>query len=117
MEKYCCTIGIAAVLLLAGIGNAADTKTQNFRCATSGTFANGVETLIDTNDDGISATLDQGLQNCNTGRSFFNEETEYQAPLDADHLVNCPAGTFQEFHIWQGRGVVSDEKTGAQLFY
>ena len=70
-----------------------------------------------SNGDGVSATLDQGIQNCNTGRSFFQEENEF---ILQPTVTTCPAGT-TEFHIdstqGQSRGVSTDEKTGDQVFY
>src|SRR5262249_51473500 len=77
----------------------------------------GVETNIDTNGDGISATLDQGLQNCIPGgRSFFQEEVEW---IHQDTPTNCPQGS-DEYHVGdpisQERFVATDEKTGDQIF-
>lgn len=108
------TIGIALVLLLAGAGNSAEVKTKHVRCTGSGTFADGVETRIDTNGDDLSAGLSQGLDNCNIGRFFWREVDEYQAPLPTP--VTCPVGT-DEFPVQQGHGVTTEEKTGDQLFY
>jgi hypothetical protein len=111
------TFGIA-LFLLTGIVGLANAKTLRSHCTGSGTAADGVETNLDTNGDGVSATLDQGIQNCNTGRSFFQEENEW---IHQDHVTTCPAETTDEYHIdatqGQSHGVATDEKTGDQIFY
>lgn len=114
MQKRSFIISLTLVLLWAGAGNSAEVKTKHVHCTGSGTFADGVETRIDTNGDGLSAGLSQGLDNCNTGRIFWQEVDEYQAPLPAP--VTCPVGT-DEFRIQQGHGISTEEKTGDQLFY
>lgn len=110
------TLGIA-LLMITGVGGAANAKTLHTHCTGSGTVADGVETNLDTNGDGVSATLDQGIQNCNTGRSFFQEENEF---IHQPTVTTCPAGTTDEYHIdstqGQNRGVSTDEKTGDQVF-
>ncbi len=117
------TLGIA-LLLLTGTVGAAETKTQQVHCNGGGTFTDGVETHIDVNGDGASATLDQGLENCSIGRFFFQEEVEW---IPQPILTNCPAGTSAEYHISAESGfhhqpngqqvsVATDEKTGDQLF-
>ena len=117
------TLGIA-LFLLTGVVGVANAKTQQVHCKGSGTLADGVETHIDVNGDGASATLDQGLENCNIGRFFFQEELEW---ILQRTLTNCPAGTSAEYHIsaepgfhpapnGQGTSVGTDEKTGDQLF-
>jgi len=116
------SITTALFFMFAGAVGAAETKDTKFHCTTSGTFAAGVETNIDTNDDGASATLDQGLSNCTPmGRSFFQEETEWVLQAEP---ATCPQGSL-EFHVdeptigqttGQNRSVNTDEKTGDQLF-
>jgi hypothetical protein len=108
-------IGVALVLL-AGTGVSAESKpkTQHVSCTFSATFNEGTETHIDTNGDNISASLLQGIANCNTGRLFFREEYEFNAALPAP--VTCPAGR-EEFHLQQDHGVDTEEKTSDQLFY
>ena len=121
MENRYFIIGIALVLLLAGAVGSAEAntkhhtkaKSQHVRCTFSATFAGGVETNIDTNGDGVSALWHQGLENCNIGRFFFQEEAEFKAPLPAP--VTCPAGT-QEFHLQQAHDVDTEEKTSDQFF-
>src|SRR5215469_14046981 len=108
------TIGIALVLLLAGVSNSDQTKTKQMSCTFGGSFTDGVETHIDTNGDTISANLHQRLQNCNIGRFFLHSENEFAAALPAP--VTCPAGT-QEFDLVQAHGVLTAEKTSDQLFY
>jgi hypothetical protein len=77
-------------------------------------FHRWVENHIDTNGDGISANLHQGLDDCNIGRFFLHSENEFAAALPTP--VTCPAGT-QEFDLVQAHGVLTDEKTSDQLFY
>jgi hypothetical protein len=111
------TFGIALLFLTSFVG-AVNAKTIHTHCTGAGTSASGVETNIDTDGDGVSATFDQGLQNCNTGRSFFQEENEW---IHQPTVTTCPAGTTDEFHIdsthGQNRGVATDERTGDQLFF
>jgi hypothetical protein len=112
------TISIALVLLLAGAGLGDETKTQHFRCTSSGTFADGVETNIDTNGDGASATLDQGFAKCNIGNSIFQEEVEW---IFQPTLTDCPnVPGMLELHISQTQGqhraVGTDLATGDQTF-
>ena len=115
MGKRYFIIGIALILLAGAVSKATatNTTTQDTHCTFSGTFADGVETHIDTNNDGRSATLNQGLQNCNTGRAFFKEVPEYQAPVPATD--RCPEGSTLEFHLQQNHSV-STEENGDQLF-
>ena len=108
------TISTVLVFMLAGAVGQADAKTQHLHCTSSETFTAGVETNIDTNADDFSANLAQGLENCNIGRLFMQEESEYQTPLSAP--VTCPAGS-QEYRIQQNHGVATDEKTSDQLFW
>ena len=78
-------IGIALVLLLAGASNGDDGKTKHLSCTFSATFVSGVENHLDTNGDLRSASVHQGLVNCNIGRFLFHEEFEFLAPLRAEH--------------------------------
>jgi len=114
MKTHHSTIGIALVLLLAGAGNSHAGKTQDlrWRCTGSSTFADGVETHIDTDGVGASAGLNQGLQNCTIGRFFFQEEAEYAGPFA---VTTCPQGS-AEYHLVQHHGVNIEEKTSDQLF-
>jgi hypothetical protein len=111
-------LGIA-LLLLTGVVSAAQAKTLHFHCKGAATVADGVETNIDTDGDGASATLDQGLTNCNIGRFFFQNEAEFI--LQPTVTTACPAGTSFELLIdstqGQGRGVWTNEKTADQLFF
>jgi hypothetical protein len=108
------TLGIGMVLLLAGAGNSAEVKTKDVRCTVAATFVSGVETHLDTNGDGRSASAHQGITNCNIGRFFFHEVAEFQAPLPAP--VTCPADAL-EFPIQQLHAVRTEEKSGDQLFF
>jgi hypothetical protein len=107
------TLTIGMVLLLASAGSSADIKTKDVRCTSAATFVSGVENHLDTNDDGQSAGVHQGLASCNIGRFISHEVFEFQAPLSAP--VSCPAGT-QEFGFVQAHRVLSTEKTADQLF-
>jgi len=122
MKRHVFTVGIAVVVLLIGtVGRATDTGsiTLQVHCKGSGTFADGVETNIDTNGDGVSARLNQGLENCKPiGRLFFHQEEEW---IRQDAVTSaCPAETTDEYHInatqGQHRGVATKERTGDQLF-
>ncbi len=117
MNRDFITISTALVLMLAGAVGAAEARTQHFHCKGSETFADGVETHIDTNGDGASAGSAQGLENCNIGRFFFQEEVEW---IPRPVTTACPAGTTEELYIdpthGQQRVVVTDEKTSDQLF-
>ncbi len=109
-------LGIALLLLITIIG-AAQAKTLQVHCKGAGTGTPGVETNIDTDGDGASASLDQGLVNCNIARFFFQEEGEL---ILQPTVTTCPPGTDEELHIdstqGQQRGVWTDEKTEDQLF-
>ncbi len=107
------TLGLGILLLLAGVSNSDETKTKHLRCTFAATFVSGVETHLDTNGDGRSASAHQGIVNCNIGRFFFQEAFEFQNPLSAP--VTCPAGT-TEFDLEQAQVVLIAEKTGDQLF-
>ena len=109
------TLGIGVVLLLAGVSNSDEIKTKHLSCTFAATFVSGVETHLDTNGDMISASVHQGLVNCNIGRFLFQEEFEFQACQGACP-VTCPAGT-TEFDLVQAQGVLTAEKTSEQLFF
>jgi len=117
MEKRSFIMGIALVLLLAGAVGAADSRTRHVLCKGSATFADGVETHIDTNGDGASAVLGQGLENCTNGRFFFQEEVEWVA---RSVTSACPPGTTEELFIdpthGQQRFAATNERTSDQLF-
>jgi hypothetical protein len=97
-------------------GAAADT--QQFHCKGGASFTDGIETNIDTNGDGVSATVDQGAEVCTNGNAVFQEEFEWiQRPAVTSA---CPAGTTLELYIdathGQHRAVTTDEDTGDQTF-
>ncbi len=112
MNRNFIPISTALVLMLAGAVGAAEARTQHYHCKGSATFVGGVETHIDTNNDGMSANVDQALLECNIGRLFFQGEIEYVGPLD---LTTCSQGT-AEYHLVQQHGVNIEEKTSDQLF-
>jgi hypothetical protein len=114
MEKRSFIMGMALVLLLAGAGNSAEVKTKDLSCTFAATFVSGVETHLDTNGDMRSASVHQGLVNCNIGRFLFQEEFEFLDPLPAP--VTCPTGT-TEFDLVQAQVVLTAEKTSDQLFF
>jgi hypothetical protein len=115
MEKRYFIIGIALMLLAGAVSSATatNTTTQDTHCTFSGTFVEGVETHLDTNNDGLSAGSDQGLMNCNNGRFFFQEVLEYQAPVPATD--RCPEGSTLELHLQQHHSVATEESAD-QLF-
>lgn len=124
MKRNFITISTALVLMLTGAIGAAEASTQHLHCKGAGTFVAGVETHLDTNGDGASADLDQGLYNCRSdsgfpfsgNRFFFQEEVEWILRP----VTTCPVGTSEELYIdpthGQQRVVSTDEKTGDQLF-
>src|SRR5262245_13317687 len=114
MNRHHLTLGLGMLLLLAGAGNSGEVKTKHLSCTFAATFVSGVENHLDTNGDLRSASVHQGLANCNIGRFLFQEEFEFLAPLSAS--ATCPAGT-AEFDLVQAHGVLTAEKTGDQLFY
>src|SRR6266852_5233812 len=114
MNIHHLTLGIGMVLLLAGASNGDDSKTKHLSCTFSGTFVSGVENHLDTNGDMRSASVLQGLVNCNIGQFLFQEEFEFLDPLPAP--VTCPTGT-TEFDLLQAHGVLTAEKTADQLFF
>ena len=78
MKGFDFTIGIALVLMFAGASYADDSKTKHLSCNFAATFVSGVENHLDTNGDGRSASVHQGLANCNIGRFPFQEEFEFR---------------------------------------
>ena len=116
MEKCSFIIGIALVLLLArtGSGDEVKTKTKHVSCTFAATFVSGVENHLDTNGDMRSASVHQGLVNCNIGQFLFQEEFEFLDPLPAP--VTCPTGT-TEFDLLQAQVVLTAMKTADQLFF
>jgi hypothetical protein len=111
------TLGIA-LLMLTGVVGVANAKTLHVHCTGSETFVDGVETNLDTDGDGHSAGVSQGIEICNIGRFFIVEESEF---IHQPTLTTCPVGTTDEVHIdptqGQHRGVATNEKTGDQLFF
>jgi hypothetical protein len=119
MRIHHLTIGLT-LLMFTSLGSYADAKTHHLKCTGSSTFTDGVETRIDTNGDNVSATLSQGIVNCNGSNSFAQEEVEW---IPQPTLTDCPnAPDMLELHIneaegqGQHRAVGTDLKTGDQLF-
>jgi len=102
------------LLMLTGAAVADDTKTQKVNCTFASTFVSGVENHLDTNGDKRSASVHQGIVNCNIGRFLFQEEFEFLDPLPAP--VTCPPAT-TEFDLLQAQVVLTEEKTADQLFF
>jgi len=113
MKNCFILLGFALTLLLAGYVGGDDVQTKKVQCTFAGSFIDGVETNIDTNNDNVSAGLSQGLSVCNTGRAVVQVETEYVGPINPN--TTCPAGT-EEFHSVQNHSVSTDQKTADQLF-
>ena len=111
------TLGMA-FLLLTGVVGAADAKTLRMHCKGGETFTDGVETNIDTDGDGHSAVVSQGIETCNIGKFFVVEESDF---IHQPTVTTCPAGTTDELHIdatqGQHRAVATDEETGEQFFF
>jgi hypothetical protein len=116
MRTYYFTLSIA-LLMFTGIVGAGQAKTLQVHCKGSGTFADGVETNIDVNGDGVSAGTDQGVEVCNSGSFVFQEEIEW---IPRSVTSACPAGTTDELYLdsthGQHRVVATDQKTGDQSF-
>src|SRR5262245_11545420 len=100
MNRRHLILGIGMVVLLAVAGNSGEGKTKHVSCTFAATFVSGVETHLDTNGDLRSASVHQGLANCNIGRFLFQEEFEFLDPLPAP--VTYPTGT-TEFDLLQAQ--------------
>ena len=113
------TLGIV-LLLLTGLVGAADAKTLRVHCTGSESGLSGLETNIDTNGDGISADVAQGIEICNTGKALIHEEAEWIHQPTVTTCQNLSPGTTDEFHIdatqGQHRAVNADLETGDQVF-
>ncbi|MBI3795716.1 MAG: hypothetical protein HY268_01950 [Deltaproteobacteria bacterium] len=110
MKKRYFTIGIALALMLAGGLGRAEAKSRHFVSDYAGS---GVDGVIDTNGDGMTAGVTTGIDNTNLGRFLFQTESEFLPALATN--VSCPAGT-AEFPLLQIHSVLTDQKTGEQLF-
>src|SRR5262245_22647717 len=112
MRTQYLTLGMT-LFLFTGAVVAAEAKTLQIHCKGGGSFADGVETNINTSGPGPSAVLGQGAEVCNLGRFVFQEEVEW---IQQPTVTTCPAGTTVEYHIdathGQQRSVRTNEKTG-----
>jgi hypothetical protein len=106
-------LGFALTLLLAGYVGGDDVQTKKVRCTFAGSFTDGVETNIDTNNDNVSASLSQGFASCNIGNSVVQVENEYVGPITPN--TTCPGGT-EEFHSVQNHSVATSVKNADQAF-
>src|SRR5438552_18835267 len=117
MRLHHILLGLTLPIFLGLVSHAA-AETRHLTCTISGSFTDGIETNIDTNGDGASATLGQGAVRCNGGSAIFQEEVEW---IFQPTLTNCPnkPGVF-ELHLsstqGQQRSVNTDSQTGDQLF-
>jgi hypothetical protein len=116
MRTHHLTLGLT-LLMFTGIVSYAEAKTRHLKCTQSNTFADGVETRIDTNGDNASATLSQGIGNCNGSNALVQEEAEWIQTA----VTHCPhEPNMFEFYIsetqGQQRAVGTDLKTGDQTF-
>ncbi|MBI3756768.1 MAG: hypothetical protein HY267_02215 [Deltaproteobacteria bacterium] len=116
MRTYHLSIGLTLLMLTSVVG-ISEAKTRHMQCKGSTTFVDGVETHLDTNGDGVSAGSSQGIENCNIGRFFLQDEAEW---IVQPTVTTCPAGTGLEYHIDQTGGqhrlIATDEKTADQLY-
>jgi hypothetical protein len=113
MKNCFILLGFVLTLLLAGYVGGDDVQTKKVHCTVAGSFTDGVETNIDTNNDNVSGGVIQGLSVCNTGRALVQAETEYAGPVTPN--TTCPEGT-EEFHAVQNHSVATDQKTADQTF-
>jgi len=58
-------------MVIPGLIAGAEPRTLQFHCNVSGAGASGVETNIDTNGDGASATLSEAVDICSFGKLFL----------------------------------------------
>src|SRR5689334_15363281 len=123
MRTQSLTLGMTLLMCTSTV-SIAIADTQQFHCRGGGSFTDGIETNIDTTGvngipDGVSATVDQGAEVCNTGNAVFQEEVEW---IPRAVTSACPTGTTDEFYIdakndqGQERAVFTDEETGDQAF-
>jgi len=110
MRNHYFTIGITLGLLLTGGLGRAEAGSRHFVSHYGGS---GVDGVIDTNNDGRTATVFTGIWNTNLGRFLNQGEGETLPPLKTN--VSCPAGT-AEFPLLQGHDVLTKQSTGEQLF-
>ena len=106
------TLGLT-LFMLTGVVGTANAKTQHVNCTFAASFADGVETNIDTNSDGRSATLAQGINNCSFGRFLIQVETELVAVTPN---TTCQQGLLEE-HLVQNHSVWTEETSADQLFW
>jgi hypothetical protein len=110
MQNRYFTTSLALLLLLTGVIGRAEAKSRHFSNHFGGSGVNGV---IDTNGDGLTANVYTGIANTNLGGFLFQGESEVLPALATN--VNCPAGT-EELPLLQAHTVLTDQKTGEQLF-
>ena len=110
MRNHYFTIGITLGLLLTGGLSRAEAKKPNYINHSAGSGVNGV---IDTNGDGITAGVNTGIANTTLGRCVFQAESETLPPLKTN--VSCPAGT-AELPLLQAHSVITLQATGEHLF-
>ncbi|MBI3796105.1 MAG: hypothetical protein HY268_03930 [Deltaproteobacteria bacterium] len=111
MQNHYFMIGITLGLLLMGGLGRAEAKSRHFVSHQAGTGVNGV---IDTNGDGMTAGTFTGIANTTLGRFLFQGESESLLDALATN-ISCPVGT-AEFPLLQALDVFTLQATGEQLF-
>jgi hypothetical protein len=113
--RYITGATLGLMLLEVGCGSSSSGQQndpQSIECSGSSTVIDGVETSIDTDGDGISASANQGIVSCNIGRFFQHGVAEFGDPVPTP--TNCPQGQL-EFTL-VSHAVWTDIDTGEQLF-
>ena len=110
------TFGLIQLMLMGLVGHAT-AETRHLKCTTSITGVDGIETHLDTNGDNVSASTSRGILLCN-GFSGLTQDVLEVLPRPLTACPNVP--NMSEAYVsptqGQGRGVITDLKTGDQLF-
>jgi hypothetical protein len=110
------TFGLIQLMLMGLVGHAT-AETRHLKCTLSLTAVDGVESHLDTNGDNVPANASQGILICNGFRGLYQEVLE----VIPRPLTTCPnVPNMFESHVsptqGQERSVITDLKTGDQLF-
>ena len=104
-------------LMLIGLVGPATAETRHLKCTTSLTGVDGIETHLDTNGDNVSASTSRGILLCNGFSGLTQGVLEVlPRPLTACPNVPIMSEAYLSPTQGQGRGVITDLKTGDQLF-